>query len=128
MMPSAPLNFYFANRTPIILSKTPHEFHLLHWLPNTQHTFREWGDRRCPVADQLLEDQIIVRREESDTQRMTKHFIKPVSGVALLLSSHASEVFNESSQEYQSSEEFNQSIRGRGTRVEERREETENYE
>ena len=75
------------------------------------------SERKCPVAEQLLADDIIEESEVPDNQRMMKHYIEPLMGVALLLSGHVSEVFGGTSQTFKWTEDFARSVEGRGITV-----------
>ena len=79
-------------------ARIPREFHLSKWLPQTQHTFAEMKDKRCPVVLQLLNDGIIAERsnETRDTNisdGRTRRFTEPITGITMKLTGHGSEIF-----------------------------------
>ena len=75
------------------------------------------SDKNCLVIDQLLADDIIEERVVPNSQKMMKHYIEPLMGVALLLSGHVSEVFGGTSQTVKWPEDFARCVEGRGVTV-----------
>ena len=101
----------------IFNSRIPQEFHLLRLMPCTQEAFRELSERKCPVMEQLLADDIIEEREVPNDQKMMKHYIELLTGVAILLSGHAWKVFGGTYQTFKLNEDFARSVEGRGITV-----------
>ena len=104
-------------------ARIPREFHLLKWLPQTQHTFAEIKDKRCPVVLQLLDDGIIVERSNetggtNNSEWRTRRFTEPITGITLKLTGHGSEIFGGYSDLYRWTENSNQSYGGEVQREE----------
>ena len=70
------------------------------WLPHTQHIFAEWKDKKCPVVTQLLMDGIIAETKDTQTQRRTRRFVEPITGITMTLTRHGSEIFSRYSELY----------------------------
>ena len=101
--------------------RIPREFHLSKWLPHTQHTFAEWKDKKCPVVSQLLMDGIIAERSnetgDTNTERRTRRFTEPITGITMTLTGHGSEIFGGYSDLYKWTENPNQNGVGGEQRV-----------
>ena len=95
-------------------ARIPREFHQDKWVPKTQQDFRNLSDRRCPVVELLLQDDIIEERGMPDDQRSIKHMIEPNTWVVLKLLGHASDVFSGTSDYHRWTEDFALAVEGRG--------------
>ena len=64
--------------------KIPREYYLECWVEQTKWDFRSLAERRCPVVDLLLQEDIIEERGMPDSQRSIKHMVEPHTGVVLV--------------------------------------------
>ena len=75
--------------------------------------FRELSDRKCPVINKLLSDNIIEERNLPTYKRSLRSVQEPITGVILQMSEHASEVFSGTSDYYCWTHDFRVSVEGR---------------